>query len=135
MDGKIEVILVDDDEISNLISSLTVEMILGKGSVRQSFTKAAAALEYLQSFTPGKADSATILLLDLNMPLMTGWEFLERFDQLSTLIKERVYIHILSSSVDNRDKERSYANKNVVSFLVKPLTKEVVLEISKQALK
>ena len=66
---------------------------------------------------------------------MSGWEFLEMFDNLSFDIKERVKICILSSSIDERDKERSYTNKNVVDFLVKQLTDKDIERITSTELK
>jgi hypothetical protein len=66
---------------------------------------------------------------------MSGWEFLELFDNLSYSIKDRVRICILSSSIDDRDKERSYANKNVADFLVKPLTDKDIIRITTMELK
>jgi CheY-like chemotaxis protein len=65
------------------------------------------------------------------MPVMSGWEFLERFDSLDESIKKRISIFILSSSVDSRDKARSYANKNVRDHLTKPITNKVILEVVK----
>lgn len=135
LQGKVDFILVDDEDINNLIGRFTVQMVLGKESLTESFTRPEAALDRLKDFTPRSPDVATVLLLDINMPVMTGWEFLERFDNLDQAIKNNICVHILSSSVDERDKERSYANKNVMSFIVKPLTKESVLEISKGCMK
>ncbi|MCW3121853.1 MAG: hypothetical protein JWQ38_1345 [Flavipsychrobacter sp.] len=74
---------------------------------------------------PGSTESA-ILFLDINMPVMNGWEFLERFEELDASVKSRIKVHILSSSVDKRDMERARINKNVAHYLVKPLTKETI---------
>ena len=57
---------------------------------------------------------------------MDAWEFLDRFDQLDEDLKKRVRIYILSSSVDKRDMERAQANRNVVYYLIKPLTIESI---------
>jgi response regulator RpfG family c-di-GMP phosphodiesterase len=122
-------LFIDDDPINNLICRLTVDMVLGNVK-SQSFTNPQLALEYLQtSFLKDGHPNRTVLLLDINMPVMSGWEFLDRFDDLSPLIKNSISICVLSSSVDERDKVRSYANKNVREFLVKPLTKEDILRI------
>jgi CheY-like chemotaxis protein len=122
-------LFVDDDPINNLICRMTVDMVLGKVE-SQSFTNPQLALEYLKtSFVKDGYPAHSILLLDINMPVMSGWEFLDRFDDLPANIKDLIHIYILSSSVDERDKERSYANKNVKDFLVKPLTKETILKI------
>jgi CheY-like chemotaxis protein len=127
---RVDFVFVDDDPISNMICKLTVEMMLGKVS-SQSFVSPERALEYLTStFLPEGSHHKTVLLLDINMPGMSGWEFLEHFDQLKEAIKTLIHVYILSSSVDERDTLRSYANKNVVSFLVKPLSKETVSQVA-----
>jgi CheY-like chemotaxis protein len=78
---------------------------------------------------------SALLLLDINMPIMSGWEFLEMFDNLDFEVKDRVKICILSSSIDERDKVRSYANKNVLEFLVKPLTDKDIQRLTMMELK
>lgn len=128
--SPIDFIFVDDDPISNMICKFTVEMMLGKVS-SQSFVSPELALEYLTAtYLTNNHHNKTVLLLDINMPGMSGWEFLERFDNLKGIIKELIHIYILSSSVDERDKLRSYANKNVLGFLVKPLSKETVSQVA-----
>jgi len=122
-------LFIDDDPLNNLICRMTIQVVLGKID-SQSFTNPKLGLEYLQSsFLTDNHSAHTVLLLDINMPVMSGWEFLEGFDNLPSQIKDTITIYILSSSVDERDKERSYANKNVKAFLVKPLTKETVMQM------
>jgi CheY-like chemotaxis protein len=133
MTDSLNFIFVDDDEINNLIGRLTVEAVLGKHIGTTCFTSPKQALEYLRALTPATLTDNTIMLLDINMPVMTGWEFLEEFDNLDAHIKDAIRIYILSSSVDQRDRERSYANKNVLDFLVKPLSKEAILHVAGQA--
>ncbi len=128
-------ILIDDDPMNNLICKLTIEMTLGQSEVK-AFVNPENGLEYIQSeFSNPEIDISALLLLDINMPIMSGWEFLEMFDNLSFEIKDRIKICILSSSIDERDKERSYANKNVLEFLVKPLTDKDIQRITTVELK
>jgi response regulator RpfG family c-di-GMP phosphodiesterase len=128
-------ILIDDDPMNNLICKLTIEMTLGQTEVK-AFVNPENGLEYIQSeFSNPESDISALLLLDINMPIMSGWEFLEMFDNLSFEIKDRIKICILSSSIDERDKERSYANKNVLEFLVKPLTDKDIQRITTVELK
>ena len=133
MKSPFQFILIDDDPMNNLICKLTVEMTLGESDVK-AFVNPELGFEYVQSDF-SKQDASALLLLDINMPIMSGWEFLELFDNLSYSIKDRVRICILSSSIDDRDKERSYANKNVADFLVKPLTDKDIIRITTMELK
>lgn len=122
-------IAIDDDPVNNVICKLTIEMVATKPEV-VTFTEGTRCLEYIQStYTMNNDRTDTILLLDLNMPVMSGWEFLELFDHLADEVKKVFKIYILSSSVDPRDKQRSYANKNVSAFMVKPLVKDNVVDI------
>ncbi len=123
-------VFVDDDSVNNLICKLTVEIVWGE-IPSESFVNPVLALDYFKTSYPTKSNHEhTVLLLDINMPGMTGWEFLEAFDNLPALTKEQIHIYILSSSVDHRDKNRSYANKNVTGFLIKPLSLECVQKFS-----
>jgi CheY-like chemotaxis protein len=124
-------IAVDDDPVNNVICKLTIEMVTNKPDV-VTFTEGTRCLEYIQStYLANRDRTHTVLLLDLNMPVMSGWEFLELFDHLADEVKKVFKIYILSSSVDPRDKQRSYATKNVNAFIVKPLVKDNVVEIIK----
>src|SRR3989337_421056 len=129
MKSPIQFILIDDDPMNNLICKLTIEMTLGQSDIK-AFVNPENGLEYFQNEFPNLKDTSALLLLDINMPIMRGWEFLEMFDNLNFEIKDRVKICILSSSIDERDKERSYANKNVLDFLVKPLTDKDIQRIT-----
>lgn len=126
---SVRFIAIDDDPVNNLICKLTIEMVADKPDIL-TFTNAAQGFEYIQSqYAANRDETQTVLLLDINMPVMSGWEFLERFDNLGEDVKKRFKIIILSSSVDERDKERSYANKNVNAFMVKPLVRDNVVDI------
>jgi CheY-like chemotaxis protein len=122
-------VAVDDDPVNNLICKLTIEMVALKPEVC-TFTDATQCFDWIQAtYAANRDQTQTILLLDINMPIMSGWEFLERFDNLGPDIKRLFKIFILSSSVDERDKQRSYANKNVSAFITKPLVKDNVVAI------
>ncbi len=134
MKSPSQFVLIDDDPMNNLICKLTIEMTLGQTDVR-AFVNPENALEFFQNEFATHTGYLALLLLDIHMPSMSGWEFLEMFDNLSFEVKDRVRVCILSSSIDDRDKERSYANKNVFDFLVKPLTDKDILRITAMELK
>ena len=134
MKSPSQFILIDDDPMNNLICKLTIEMTFGQTDIR-AFVNPENGLQYFQTEFSTLKETSALLLLDINMPIMSGWEFLEMFDNLSFEIKDRVKICILSSSIDERDKERSYANKNVLDFLVKPLTDKDIQRITAMELR
>jgi CheY-like chemotaxis protein len=119
-------IVIDDDEFNNKICSVTLEKIAKDADVK-TFQNPLEGFDHIATEYAGLDNDATaILFLDINMPVMNGWEFLERFEELEPDTKKRIKIYILSSSVDKRDIEKAKADKNVVHYLIKPLTKETI---------
>lgn len=115
-----EFIVVDDDAISNLISELTIRRTWKDAPVHL-FTEPEKAMEYIDSIEIS-AGTTFGLFLDINMPSMTGWEFLEHFAQRPRSITNKFKIFMLSSSIDDRDRQRALSNPMVSGFLSKPLT-------------
>jgi two-component SAPR family response regulator len=126
MNVSTQFIIIDDDEFNNRICTVTIEKI-AQGADVKTFLDPVEGFDYLVSEYSRKGSEATaILFLDINMPVMNGWEFLERFDKLEETVKKRIKINILSSSVDKRDIQKAKADKNVIHYLVKPLTRETI---------
>jgi response regulator RpfG family c-di-GMP phosphodiesterase len=119
-------LLVDDDSISNFISSTTLKKSLGEVHI-DYFTLPEDGLEFIKTGSIHHLPGAkTTLFLDLNMPTISGWEFLEAFEVLDESIKKRYNIYILSSSVDPNDVIRAKANAMVIDFIEKPLNRATV---------
>ncbi len=128
-----KVICVDDDPIALLLSKL----VLSKADFASQVITAAngeIALEYLERpevIEENKnSKNPLIILLDLNMPVMDGWEFLEQFSK--TIFNEhyqKTKIILLSSSIDPNDIERSKDFSMVLDFIPKPLTKDMLENI------
>jgi two-component system, chemotaxis family, chemotaxis protein CheY len=108
-----EVLIIDDDPINNLICEKILQ-IKGISSNSFSFTSASKALEFLGQI---KGETPAAILLDLNLPEVDGWQFLEKFK----LLNIKTPIFILTSSIDPRDKNRSETYKDVKGFFTKPL--------------
>jgi len=133
MDNDLKFILVDDDDLTNLIHDMTLKDALGEKVLVETFVKPEEALEFIQNTYTENSDP-TILFLDINMPGINGWEFLERYEKFSPAVKSRINIYILSSSVDPRDVRRAEENKNVLGFLSKPLSAENISSITGKGL-
>ncbi len=124
-------IFVDDDRLVLIFGKMLLKKTIGEVEV-ETFEVPEEGLKYLTSGLSSFAQRRPVLLfLDINMPGMDGWEFLDHFSRLSHEIKGRVHIYILSSSVDDRDKNRGAANPDVKGYLIKPLTKEALQQCIK----
>ncbi|QKJ63914.1 response regulator [Flavobacterium sp. M31R6] len=121
-------IVVDDDSVNNLICRKVIKLVFPEADVL-TFTNPEKALLFIKSiytYSPGKT---TIVLLDINMPILSGWDFLEEFEGFDTDVKERLKIYMLSSSTDQLDKDRANENKNVRGYIEKPLSKDSIAKI------
>ena len=122
------VIMVDDDPYSNMICNYIIRQVAGDIELFE-FTNPEGGIEYIESAYKTEDTCSTILLLDINMPEMTCWDFLERFDKAEPDVKEQITVYLLSSSIDHRDQKRAEANKYVKDFLVKPFRVEMAEKI------
>lgn len=70
-----------------------------------------------------------IILLDINMKLMDGWEFLEEFIELKKLFSKNILIYVVSSSINPHDVEKAKSYSDVSDYIVKPIPEEQLIEI------
>jgi CheY-like chemotaxis protein len=119
-------IVVDDDSTNNLICKFAIQKA-SPGAAIQLFTEPEDALREIKE--NHEVGGPTLLFLDINMPSMTGWEFLEIFKEFDAETMQRFTIYILSSSIDDRDRIRANNNPLVSGFLSKPLNAAIVSSI------
>jgi CheY-like chemotaxis protein len=119
-------IIIDDDKLNNKLCRSILEKTYPESRITD-FTDPVKGLQYISdTFSDHKSDDYAILLLDIMMPVMNAWEFLEQYDLLLESVKNRVKIYILSSSIDNVDMKKAQSNKYVEYYLIKPLTLESI---------
>lgn len=124
---KIKIIsIIDDDHIYQV---LTHKVIKSTGVVDQilQFQDGQEALEYLKENRKHVELLPDLIFLDLQMPLLDGWQFLEEYINLE--FGKKIKLYIVSSSNSSLDKERSSYYNEVKGFLVKPITKHDILEV------
>jgi CheY-like chemotaxis protein len=120
------VMLVDDNEIDNMINQKMLESA-NFADQFYVYTSGQSALDFLENLV--KQDSARellpdMILLDINMPLIDGFQFLDKYAELNTSVKPDVDVFMLTTSINPSDKERADENKLITKFLIKPLTAE-----------
>ncbi len=118
-------VIIDDDDVAIMLYNLTLKHALGNKTDVRCFNMADDGVTYINNELkkPG-TKSKTILFLDINMPLLTGWDVLDLIEKMDENIKKQLIIFILSSSVDPNDKERALDHPLVTDFIEKPLTIE-----------
>lgn len=120
--------LVDDDDIyqytfiKNLQdANLSRDILL--------FSDGEMALEHMEQNLTNIDELPDIIFLDINMPVMDGWEFLEEFVKLKPNVGKEIVIYMVSSSIDPNDISRAREISEVSDYLIKPVTKEEVRAI------
>lgn len=116
-------LIIDDDITNNTLSRFAIRKVCRDAEILE-FTVPEEGLNYIRENFHPEIHNPTIFLLDLNMPTMTGWKFLEKFRDFPQAVLKQFKIYILSSSIDPADKLRALNNPLVKDFIEKPLTFE-----------
>jgi CheY-like chemotaxis protein len=125
------VMLIEDDDVTLMICKLRLKKSMFCNEVITT-ENGAEAIKYFEDQLLLKEEIRKIpelILLDLNMPVMDGWEFLNEFEQKYQAIFNSVRIAVLSSSLDPDDEERTKNHPLIIGFISKPLTEENLLEL------
>ena len=111
------VFLVIED---NLIDQLVITQLLKKVLEIEQIIIVNNGKEGIEWLTTKKKNQSLIILLDIQMPIMNGFEFLDAFHELSKEIKKETQIYVLSSTLDTEELEHINKNDYVTGFLNKP---------------
>lgn len=120
--------IIDDDQVYQLILKKTFEKSMVAKTVLQ-FYNGEEAIDYFKTGNTPVEELPEILLVDINMPYMNGWQFLEALDTLSFATQYQPRIHIVSSSPACEDIEMAHQFKRVTSYIVKPITRDKIANI------
>jgi CheY-like chemotaxis protein len=120
--------LVDDDDTFIYIS----QKIIAKTELVQeinTFENGLAALSFFKANKDNKTLLPELLFLDLSMPVMDGWEFLDEYEKINIENKKDITIYICSSSISPNDLIRTKKYDYVKDFIIKPITQEKLTQI------
>ena len=93
------------------------------------FTNAETALQHLNQQIQYHVELPDIILLDINMPVMDGWDFLEEFIKLKPQMDKKIKIYMLSSSINEADIARSKSYADVSDYITKPIKIETLISL------
>lgn len=128
-EGK-KIYIVDDDPIHRLL--------MNKLFARQPmpyqlefFENGQKAIDALQSAINGEADKSIpdLILLDIEMPILNGWQFMDNYQSLDEAVKENIDLYMVSSSFSDEDQERVKHYPDVKNYIVKPIRLERIIEL------
>lgn len=129
-ESKFETVMVIDD---NLIDLYIASRMITKNNFGKKvllYTNAEEALAFLTENQYETTLLPQIIFIDIYMPRMSGFEFLVAYHELSQTLKSHCKAYIVSSTIDDLDIVRAKSDVNIITFQVKPITKEFLDRIS-----
>lgn len=121
---SLKVLIVDDDDVIVFLHKMEVEEN-GLSSEPLSFENGKDALDYLTSEIGG--DQVFLIFLDINMPVMNGWQLLDSIQ--SAAFAKKVFVAMVTSSVNYQDHDKANLYPQVIGYFEKPLNAQVVRKV------
>lgn len=120
MADKITIYIIDDDEIFQFITRKSFER-LERTDHLFFFLNGEEALASIKEGIAGNAPSPDLIFLDINMPIMDGWDFMAELNKLEPDMQKTPQIYMVSSSIDDKDLIKSKSYPMIKDYIVKPI--------------
>lgn len=125
---KLHFIVIDDSKLDCFIAEKIIKNT-GKSESIRSFLQAEEAIKFIAN-SPRPADGGhTIILVDIQMPVMNGFEFVEAFEKLTGDIRAAYTIYVISSSINENDIHKLQTYASVKQFLNKPINSNMLASL------
>ncbi|NCX96022.1 MAG: response regulator [Chitinophagia bacterium] len=121
--------IIDDDNIYTMLLKKTIKKLNICDNIT-SFNQGKLALETFKTHIQTNTPLPDIIFLDVNMPILDGWMFVDEFAKIMDAMNKKVLIYVVSASVDPDDKNKALANKYITNYLVKPIEIQTLLGIA-----
>lgn len=118
-----KIAVIDDDEVFQLIIRKQVEMNNLDYEIL-NFSNGQEAINFLNENIENRNLLPDLIMLDVNMPIKDGWEFLEEYQLLNNDIKRSINLYMVTSSVIQSDIDKASRNENILTFISKPITNQ-----------
>lgn len=129
MNKLVDIACVVDDDTIYLYS---IKKMLNKNPLCKElkvFTNGFDAIEFFKSKATDPNEIPDVVILDINMPVMDGWQFLDEFEPLQPQLHKKVTIYMVSSSIDENDIERAKKISAITDYVVKPITEDKLQQL------
>ncbi len=128
MHQPLKILLIDDDDINNFLTSELFSVYDCEINI-SSVQYVEEALKIIESQIRNNESLPDVILLDINMPVTEGWEFIEAFEKIDQKYTSKVRLYIYTSSEYYKDIERAKSYASVKNIFLKPLNGEMIEEI------
>ena len=122
------ILLIDDDYPTIYLHQLHIKSINAADNV-VTVNDGLKALNLLKNQVDNKIFKPELILLDINMPVMNGWEFLEEFEKFDDKFKNEIIIIMVTTSVNPEEKIRASKYPRISGFVVKPISEDTIVQI------
>lgn len=120
--------IVDDDEIFQFITRKSIEKIDTSKHII-SYSNGEQAFKSINNAIHQENGLPDIILLDINMPVMDGWEFLQQYSGVSDNSNKKPTIYMVSSSIDQKDLIKAHNSVFITDYITKPIDEDKMIEI------
>lgn len=117
------VCLIDDDKIYQFTAKKMLEATGMAKDIRSFYDGSEAIAFFSGEHSKDPSNLPDVIFLDINMPIMNGWEFLEEYEKIRNYFPKSMALYVVSSSVDDADIRRSRQYNSVTDYIVKPITR------------
>lgn len=131
---KYSICIIDDDMLYKLLLKKTISNLPVSVDV-MCFSNGKEAFDAFSAIDIDASELPDVILLDINMPIMDGWEFMDSVIELLPKLPKTISIYIASSSIANQDIEKAKLYKEISGYLAKPIDSETLYRILKFAKK
>ena len=125
---QLKIFIIDDDSIIAFLAKKTIDSSNVSSKIRD-FQEGSEAIAFLKEFCDVAEELPDIILLDISMPIMDGWQFLEEYAKLMPKMSKKNNLYMFSSSISQIDIDRAKSNPLVKDYIYKPLQKDKFLKM------
>ena len=120
--------LIDDDEVFVFLTKKLIAQT-EQAVILETYINGQEAIDRLREISADESALPDLVLLDLNMPVMDGWEFLNAFKEVEFSAPDKIHLYIVTSSISPYEVERAKQIPAVQEFIVKPMVKQKFVEL------